>query len=104
MRLVRQTVRFIHEHYGESISLPDVAGKLYISPNYLSKIFSAEMKKTFSHYLLEYRIAMAKKLLRETYDKVYEIAERVGYTDVVHFSKVFKQLTGLSPNQYRNQG
>jgi two-component system response regulator YesN len=103
MRLVRQCIRIIHEQYGKDISLPDAAKQLYISSNYLSKIFSAEMGKSFSRYLLEYRINMAKKLLRESNDKVYEIAERVGYADVVHFSKIFKQATGHSPNRYRNQ-
>jgi AraC-like DNA-binding protein len=101
-RFVRLTLKFIHEHYGEDIFLHQAAEQLYISPNYLSRIFSAEMGESFSRYLLNYRIEHGKKLLRETYDKVYEIAEKVGYTDVVHFSKVFKQVTGISPNQYRN--
>ena len=103
MRLVRQCIRIIHEHYGTDISLSGAAKQLYISPNYLSRIFSAEMEKSFSRYLLEYRIAIARKLLRESNDKVYEVAARVGYEDVVHFSKIFKQITGLSPNRYRNQ-
>ena len=103
MRLVRQCIRIIHEHYGENISLPSTAEQLYISPNYLSRIFSAEMGKSFSRYLLEYRVNIAKKLLRENNDKVYEVAARVGYDNVIHFSKIFKQITGLSPNRYRNQ-
>lgn len=102
IRLVRQCIRIIQEHYGEAITLPVAAQQLYISPNYLSRIFSAEMGKSFSRYLLEYRITMAQKLLRESNDKVYEIAAQVGYDDVVHFSKIFKQVTGLSPNRYRN--
>lgn len=103
LRLVRQTVRFIHEHYMENISLPAIAGQFLISPNYLSRIFSAEMGEPFSQYLREYRLNMAKKLLRETYVKVYEIAAQVGYADVVQFSKIFKRFTGMSPHQYRNQ-
>jgi two-component system response regulator YesN len=102
-RLVRQSVRYIHEHYGEEITLPALANRLLISPNYLSKIFSAEMGKPFSRYLQEYRIGEAKKLLGENFDKVYEIAAKVGYADVVHFSKIFKQFTGMSPNRYRNR-
>ena len=103
MRLVRQCIRIIQEQYSTDISLAGAASQLQISPNYLSKIFSAEMTKSFSRYLLEYRIGIAKKLLGETNDKVYEIAGKVGYPDVVHFTKVFKQLTGLSPNRYRNR-
>jgi YesN/AraC family two-component response regulator len=103
VRLVRQCIRLIHDQYGEDISLSSTAKQLFISPNYLSRIFSAEIGKTFSRYLLEYRITIAKKLLKESNDKVYEISYRVGYDDIVHFSKIFKQTTGLSPNQYRNQ-
>jgi two-component system response regulator YesN len=102
-RLVRQSVRYIHEHYGEEITLSGLADRLSISPNYLSKIFSAEMGKPLLRYLPEYRIEQAKKLLRENFDKVYEVAAKVGYADVVHFSKVFKQFTGLAPTQYRNR-
>ncbi|MDR1950520.1 MAG: response regulator [Spirochaetaceae bacterium] len=102
-RLVRQTIRYIRKHYGEAISLPHAAAQLAISPNYLSKLFSAEMGETFSHYLLEFRIRQAEKFLLQSNDKVYEIAGKVGYSDVVHFSKVFKHCTGLSPNRYRNQ-
>ena len=103
VRLVRQCIRIIHEQYSTDISLSSVAQQLYISSNYLSKIFSAETGKSFSRYLLEYRIGIAKKLLCQTNDKVYEIAYHVGYPDVVHFTKVFKQVAGVSPNRFRNQ-
>ena len=61
------------------------------------------MRETFSHYLLSHRIKTAKGLLKDTHYKVYEIAARVGYTDIVHFSKLFKQVTGETPKQYRNR-
>ena len=100
-RLVSLATTYIHEHYKRDISLAQTAETLYISPAYLSKIFSAEMGEPFSHYLLKYRIAMAKKLLRGTHLKIYEIAAEVGYNDVAHFSKSFKQITGTSPIRYR---
>ena len=102
-RLVALCIRYIEKNYHRNISLSEVAQELYLSPAYLSKIFSSEMRVTFSHHLQTCRIEAAKGLLRNTHDKVYEIAERVGYTDVAHFSKSFKHLTGLSPYQYRNR-
>jgi AraC-like DNA-binding protein len=102
-RLVRQTVRYIHEHYNKDIRLTLAAEKLRVSPSYLSRIFSSEMGETFSHYLLACRVEQAKKLLRDSGGKVYEISAEVGYEDVVHFSKVFKRFTGLSPGEYRNR-
>jgi len=101
--LVNSAISYIRENYSKNISLTQVAQHIYISPSYLSKILSSEMQETFSQYLLSYRINRAKELLRSTHDKVYEIALQVGYSDTAHFSKLFKQYTGQTPNQYRNQ-
>lgn len=102
-RLINAAVDYIHENYHKDITLSQAAQHLYITPTYLSKIFSAEMHEPFSRYLLSHRVKIAKELLRDTRYKVYEVAARVGYTDIVHFSKLFKQITGQTPNQYRNR-
>lgn len=102
-RLVNLAVQYIEENYGSDMSLSQAAQTLFVSASYLSKVFSTEMQTTFSHFLQTHRVETAKNLLRSTNLKIYEIANRVGYGDVVHFSKSFKQITGLSPNQYRNQ-
>jgi len=101
--LVNSAISYIRSNYNKSISLSEVAEHISISPAYLSKIFSSEMQETFSQYLLSYRISRAKELLRSTHDKVYEVALHVGYNDTAHFSKIFKQYTGQTPNQYRNR-
>ena len=101
--LVRAAIDYIHDNYHNDISLSQVAEHLYITPAYLSKLFSAEMHESFSRYLLLYRIKTAKELLASTHCKVYEVANKVGYTDVAHFSKLFKRNTGLTPVQYRNE-
>lgn len=100
-RLVSLAAAYIHKNYKSDVTLSQTAESLYISPTYLSKIFSGEMGEPFSHYLLKYRIAMAKKLLRGTHLKIYEIALEVGYHNVAHFSKSFKQITGITPIKYR---
>ena len=102
-RLVLQAVEYIEKNYREDITLTKAAQALYVSPAYLSKIFSIEMQETFSHYLQACRIKKAKERLKSTNDKIYEIAAGVGYSDVAHFSKSFKQFTGISPYQYRNR-
>jgi len=101
--LVNSAINYIRNNYDKNLSLSEVAQHIFISPAYLSKIFSSEMQETFSQYLLSYRINRAKELLRSTHDKVYEIALQVGYNDTAHFSKLFKQYTGQTPNQYRNR-
>ena len=101
--LVRSALEYIHAHFGDDISLTVIAKHLYISPAYLSKIFKAERNQTFSNYVLDYRIKMAKDYLKDPRYKIYQIAEMCGFSDVAHFSKCFKQVTRLSPNKYRNQ-
>ena len=102
-RLVHAAIAYIHDNYHKDISLTSVADHLFITAPYLSKLFSAQMHESFSQYLLSYRINVAKELLRNTHEKVYEIAAQVGYTDIAHFSKLFKRSTGQTPKQYREQ-
>ncbi|HBU11285.1 MAG TPA: hypothetical protein DEB31_00660 [Clostridiales bacterium] len=99
--LVAQAVDYIKENYA-SASLADIAEKLYVSPTYLSRIFAAEMKDTFSRYVQKYRVKISKKLLLDPQYKIYNIAKMVGYSDVAHFSKAFKQVEGISPMKFKN--
>ena len=99
--LVAQAVSIIKENYRE-VSLTDAAERLYVTPTYLSRIFAVEMKDTFSRYVQKHRIKVAKKLLLDPQYKIYNIAKMVGYSDVAHFSKAFKQVEKLSPMEYKN--
>jgi len=101
--LVHTAIDYIHNNYHKNLTLVQVAEHLFITPTYLSKLFSTEMYESFSQYLLSYRINIAKDLLKDTHYKVYEVAARVGYTDIAHFSKLFKRIVGRTPKQYRNR-
>lgn len=90
------------------ISNPDlnlnmVAEMLSVTPNYLSNRFSRDMKQSFSNYISTLRIKKAKDLLKQLNIKVYEVAEKTGYSDAAYFNKVFKEFTGMTPLQYRNE-
>jgi len=102
--LISAAIEYIHENFHKDITLSQVAGHLFITSTYLSKLFSSEMQESFSQYLIFYRMKVAKELLTTTHDKVYEIAAKVGYTDIAHFSKIFKRVTGQTPGGYRNRG
>ena len=101
-QLVRSSISYIRDHYAENITLTEISGHLYVSPTYFSKIFSQEMGRPFSRYLLEYRISKAIELLRDPNNKVSAIATDCGFSDVTYFSKAFKSVTGMSPHRYRN--
>lgn len=91
----------IHEFYQSGITLEEIASKLNITPEYLGTQFHKEMGVNFSTYMKNYRISKAKELLCGTQLKLYEIAEKVGYSDPKYFSKVFKETTGQLPAEYR---
>ncbi|WP_105617511.1 response regulator transcription factor [Vallitalea okinawensis] len=98
-----QAIEYIKENYNQKLDLQTVADQLYISSWYLCKLFKKEVGSSFIELLNEVRIQEAKKLLTTTKFKVYEITERVGYSDTPYFSKTFKKHVGLTPNQYRNK-
>ncbi len=98
---IKRAKRLIHEFYNTGITLDEIAGKLNITPEYLGTQFHKETGVTFSNYMKNYRISKAKELLVGTSMKLYEIAQRVGYNDSKYFSKVFKDVTGQLPADYR---
>lgn len=101
--IIRTAKNYIDEHYGSKISLEDVAGHAYISPNYLSSLFKKEMGVNFIEYVTEVRLREAKKLLEDVRYSVVEVAQRVGYKDTGHFSSVFLKKYGVSPTAYRKK-
>ncbi|BCZ44282.1 hypothetical protein psyc5s11_03490 [Clostridium gelidum] len=98
--IVRKAMNYIKEYYSDKISLEEIANGMNITPEYLSRLFTKELRKSFSDYLKEFRIEKAKELLTNKKMKIYEIAEKVGYSDSKYFCKVFKEYTGMAPKEY----
>ncbi|MBI9101789.1 MAG: response regulator [Spirochaetales bacterium] len=94
--------KIISEEYQDSkFSLQDICNKLYLSVSQFSLIFKEGTGQTFIEYLTSYRVEEAKKLLKTTDLKGYQIAEAVGYTDPRYFSLIFKKHTGMTAMEYR---
>lgn len=100
---IKRAINYIREHYKEGITLEEVARKLDITPEYLSTLFNREMNINYSTFLKQFRISHAKRLLKGTNMRVYAIAEAVGYSDPKYFIRVFKEVSGQSPKEYRQQ-
>lgn len=98
---IKRAISYIRIHYKENIMLEELANKLDITPEYLSTLFNREVGVNFSSFLKEFRISHAKRLLKSTDKKVYEIAEEVGYPDSKYFNRVFKEKVGVSPREFR---
>ncbi|MDR0896690.1 MAG: helix-turn-helix domain-containing protein [Oscillospiraceae bacterium] len=97
-----RAMRYIAEHYASSLPLEAVAGALFINKNYLSDLFSKKLGMTFTHYKNAVRIRHAKQLMDQGVTSLTEISATVGFDSPSRFSKVFRQLEGVSPQQYRS--
>lgn len=92
---------YIRSHYAEELTREDLAKQVYLSPDYLSRLFRAEEGENLSNYLIRYRIEKARELLRGTREPIHQIACSVGYTNFSYFAKIFRKYVGCTPNEYR---
>lgn len=98
---VDKILKYISGNYSDELTLTSIAEKFYISPFYLSKIFKKSTNLSIVEYINSLRIREAKELLEHSSVKIADIAEKVGFSSSSHFSRTFKLVTGLSPQQYR---
>lgn len=98
---LRKALEHIRLYYMEDLGVKEVAGNLFISESYLTKLFKQELNITFIEYLTQVRIRKAIDLMQDISLPIYLISERVGYKDYRYFSAIFKKMIGLTPNEYR---
>ncbi len=101
--IVIEAVKLIHENFQEDIKLSNVAERLYITPQYLSKIFRAETGINFSKYLLNLRLNYAADRLKNTSESITQICYGCGFENLSHFHRCFKKCFGETPKKYRNK-
>ncbi|GAA3405946.1 response regulator [Paenibacillus hodogayensis] len=100
--LVERAFGYIGEKAHYDLKASEVAAWLKITPSYFSVIFKQHAGCGFTEYINGLRIGRAKAYLSETHDRVFEIADKVGYKDYKYFVAVFKATTGVTPTEYRN--
>lgn len=94
-------VKYIDEHYNNNLSIEEVARIFALSQSYFSYLFKSITSKTFTEYLNSIRISKAMEFLKNTGKRVLDISYDVGFNNINHFNRVFKQQTGVSPSAYR---
>ena len=99
---ILEILQYIQNNYSLALTLTGLSKIFHINSTYLGRIFTLRVGQTFNDYLVSYRIAKAKELLREKDYMVYEISRIVGYTDINHFYQLFKKNCGMTPSEYRN--
>ena len=100
--LLISVFHFIKENYHKQIGLCDVAKAVNRSPAYLTDLVRRETGKTVLSWIVEYRMANARRLLLDTEQPVNQIAELVGYFDRRHFSRQFLRIHQATPQVWRN--
>lgn len=101
VRTIARAKDYIWTHYQENLRLEDVAEQVYLTPGYFGVLFKKETGTAFSAYVIQVRVEKAKELLRDPRRNISEVAYAVGYQDVRHFSRLFKEYVGLVPKEYR---
>lgn len=101
LTVVDKVKEYLERHYNEVITRSDIESVVHLNRDYLNREFKREIGYTLMEYVQYYRIRMAKKMLRETEDTIFEICIKIGYDSPAYFSKIFKKKTGITPTEYR---
>lgn len=101
--IIIKAKRYIKDNLDKSISVCNIAERLYVTPTYFSRLFKNSTGEGCNNYIVRKRIEKAKYLLNTTTLKTGKIAEIVGYKDTNYFSLAFKKQTGLTPKEYRER-
>lgn len=102
VKKVDNVIRYMMEHYSESLALDDLCAKARLSRSHLGSIFKKVTGRSPVDYLIEIRINQAKAMLRDGC-YVSEVAVKTGFNDLFYFSKCFKKREGISPSDYIQQ-
>ena len=98
---LRDAVLYIESHYDDSITLSDISANAGINHTTLTALMKEELGCTAIEYLMQYRITIAKKQLGFTDVPIKDIANMVGFKTVQHFNRIFKEITGTTPAEFR---
>ncbi|WP_058300333.1 response regulator transcription factor [Gorillibacterium timonense] len=100
---IHKALDYIHAHYQENLNMAMVSNHVSLNYTYFSQAFKEYTGESFVAYLRKLRIQKAKELLEGTDEKVYEISNQVGFENVKHFTRIFREMEGVTPLEYRAQ-
>jgi len=101
--LLKEIKKFCEDNYHKGITLENISDHVHLNKNYLSSFYRKKTGENLSDYLTGLRMEKAKELLASTNMKITQIAASLGYRTPSHSGKVFKDYTGITPEQYRER-
>nr|WP_263327644.1 helix-turn-helix domain-containing protein [Neobacillus sp. Marseille-Q6967] len=100
---VKISKQWILDNLGENITIEKIAREIPMNPTYFCEFFKNQTGETVLDFVTKTRIEKAKELLLTTDLKIYDISEKVGYSDTKYFSKLFKKYFGEVPSKYKEK-
>lgn len=101
--IVRAAMRYVREHFDEPITVTQLAQRFHCHPDYLTRVFKTTHHQSLRQFITHTRVERAKRLLLATEMGIGEIAYRTGFQTHSHFTRVFRETSGLSPGEYRQK-
>ncbi|MDD3279264.1 MAG: response regulator [Lachnospiraceae bacterium] len=100
---IEQAIAYIDNNYNKDLDLASISKMVSMNSSYFSTQFKKKTGLSFSTYIQTVRLEKGKNALLYTNKKLAEIAESIGINNVKYFCKLFKEYTGLTPTEYKNQ-
>lgn len=101
-KLVNDAIRYIQHHSRDNILVKDIAESLSVSRGHLSSVFHEELGMPISEYIKNARVEEVQDLLKNSSLSLASISDTLGFSSQGYMTRVFKQVTGMTPNKYRN--
>jgi len=101
-QVIDQICVYIEEHLDQDLSLVRLAKMIHFNPSYLSRLFKQEIGVNLSVYIEDCKFKRAKELLKNNLLKISEVGMKIGYDAPHSFTRFFKRMTGMTPQDYRD--
>jgi two-component system response regulator YesN len=98
--IINEIIEYIHNHYTDNLSNKKLSTLFNFHPNYINRLMVIATGTSLHQYVLNVKIRKAKELIQNSTLSLTEISERLGFSDISHFSKAFKKLMGYTPSKH----
>lgn len=99
--VVEEVKAYVQKNISENLSVEEIAGKVYLSADHLTRQFKKQTGQTLIDYIIEQRMILAKELLEQGQLTITMISAKVGYSNYSYFTKIFKKHYGMTPREYQ---